>query len=601
MALVNRTTQLRLRRLIRRRQKQVEAAAEAAEKQLDYNFIGRLDRLIRVRRFMLGWLALVVLVIFCTVIQTLALSPYYQTLEPAAGGIYDEGMVGTYTNSDPIYATGSVDQAVSRLIFAGLFKYNGKNQLTGDLASGYTVDATGRHYVVKLKPNLTWQDGQPLTAEDVVFTYHLIQNPNADSPLLQSWQNITITAPDPLTIDFTLPNAFAAFPYNLLTGILPEHILKDVPASQMRADDFNTVDPVGAGPFAWQAIQSSTGVDPSTATSLIALKPFAHYNGGAPKLDGFVLHVFGSQDAMVSAFQSRQIYAMSGLDSVPSNVARDGGVQITSFNSTAAMMAFFKTDDGVLADTQVRQALVQGVDTSAIINNLGYTTLPVNEPLLMGQLGYNPKYKQAGYNPAAAESILTSDGWVMGSNGVRSKNGQPLAFSIYTQDTPENNQVMQQLVKYWAVLGADVTPVSQSATDFQSTLAFHTYDALLYGISIGVDPDVYAYWDSSQADVRSASQLNFSEYKNSAADESLEEGRTRIDPALRVIKYVPFLEAWQTDAPALGLYQPRIIYVTRGPVYGLTTQTLNVDSDRYYSVANWEFRTVEVTDQRSGL
>src|ERR1700744_6229296 len=109
MALVNRATQLRLRRLIRRRQKQVEAAAEAAEKSFDTNLIGRFDRLLRVRRFAIGWLVLVILVTFCTIIQTLALSNYYQTVQPAAGGIYNEGMVGTYSNANPIFATGSVD------------------------------------------------------------------------------------------------------------------------------------------------------------------------------------------------------------------------------------------------------------------------------------------------------------------------------------------------------------------------------------------------------------------------------------------------------------------------------------------------------------
>ena len=215
----------------------------------------------------------------------------------------------------------------------------------------------------------------------------------------------------------------------------------------------------------------------------------------------------------------------------------------------------------------------------------------------MGQLAYSAKYQQAGYNVAAANALLTSDGWVLGSNGVRSKAGEQLAFSLYTEDTPENDQVVNELVKYWDALGADVTPVTQSQTDFQSTLAFHTYDALLYGISIGVDPDVFPYWDSSQADVRSTSQLNFSEYKNTTADASLEAGRTRLNPALRVIKYEPFLQAWQADAPALGLYQPRNLYITRGPVYGLNDHTLNLDSDRYNSVANWEIHTKKVTDQ----
>src|SRR6185369_11368349 len=128
MGLVNRTTQLRMRRVFRRRQRQMEAAAEAAEKSLDTNLIGRFDRFLKVKRFASGWLLLVILVIFCTVVQTLALSAYYQTVKPTAGGIYNEGIVGTYSNANPLFATGSVDITVSRLIFAGLFKYNNQNQ-----------------------------------------------------------------------------------------------------------------------------------------------------------------------------------------------------------------------------------------------------------------------------------------------------------------------------------------------------------------------------------------------------------------------------------------------------------------------------------------
>jgi peptide/nickel transport system substrate-binding protein len=596
MTLINRTTQLRMRRMFRRRQKQVEAAAVAAEKSLDTNLIGRFDKFLRVKRFAFGWLILVLLITFCTIMQTIGLSSHYQQVQPYRGGIYNEGIVGTYSNANPLFAAGSVDVAVSRLIFSGLLKYDNHNQLTGDLAESYTVDQSGKQYVVKLKPNLTWQDGAPLTAEDVAFTYKLIQNPDVGSPLLPSWQGITITANNDRTVTFDLPSVFAPFAYNLVTGIVPEHILDKVPAAQLRSDAFNTTQPVGAGPFAWQAFENSTNTDPDKLVSLVALKPFDHYAHGKPKLDGFVLHTFGSKGQMIEAFQKRDINAMTGLDRVPTQFAKSKDVTATSFNSTAAVMSFFRTSSGVLADTQVRQAMVQGADTVGVLQQLGYPTRPVNEPLLATQLGYDPKFKQASYNPTVANELLDKAGWTRGSNGKRSKAGQPLAFRLYAEDTPENSRTARLLAKDWAALGADVTPVLQQLTDFQTTLEFHTYDALLYGISIGVDPDVYAYWDSSQADIRSNSRLNFSEYKSAVADAALESGRTRLDPALRVIKYKPFLQAWQADAPALGLYQPRFLYITRGTVYGLDDHTINTDADRYDSVANWQIHTTRVTN-----
>ena len=596
MNMLNRTTQLRMRRTVRRRQKLVEAAAEAAEKSFETDLIGRFDHLLKVKRFTFGWMALAILAIACTVVQTLTLSAYYQTVQPTTGGTYNEGIVGTYSNANPLFATGSVDVAVSHLIFAGLLKYNSHNQLVGDLASDYSVGRAGRQYIVKLRPNLTWQDGKPLTAEDVVFTYHLIQNPDVQSPLLASWQNISVSALDKYTVAFDLPNVFSAFPYSLTTGILPEHILANVPAAELRSDSFNTTKPIGAGPFAWQAIQVGTNTDPDKVVDLIALQPFANYAGGAPKLSGFVLHAFGSQQQMISAFERRDINAMAGLDSLPAKLKKASGVSTVSFPSTAAVMSFFKTSSGVLADQQVRQALVQGSDTAAVLNNLSYGTRPVREPFLIGQLGYNRDFQQAGYNPTAANAILDQAGWVRSQNGMRSKAGQPLAFQLYAEETSENRHTADILVRNWRALGANVTPVLQSLTDFQTTLEFHNYDALLYGVSIGIDPDVFAYWDSSQANILSNTRINFSEYKSTVADASLEAGRTRLDPVLRTIKYKPFLQAWQNDAPALGLYQPRFLYVTRGTVYGLSEHTLNVDTDRYNSVADWEIRTTKVTN-----
>ena len=591
----NRSTRLRLRRVFRRRQRQVEAASQAAEAQLDKNFIARLDRLWAVKHFVLGWLLICAVLIIGAVLQILALSGYYQTLKPISGGSYNEGIIGTYSNASPLYATGAVDTSVSHLIFSGLFTYNDQNQLVGDLANNYTVDQTGKHYTVTLRPNLTWQDGQPLTAADVAFTYHLIQNPDAQSPFISSWQGITVTAVNASTISFDLPTILSSFPYSLTNGIVPEHLLNTVPMNQLRSSDFNTTKPVGSGPFAWKAIQI-IGTNPSTSTTLLDLKPFTNYHTGAPKLGDYVVKVYTDSSQMVRAFQKREINGMSGLDEVPAQLQGKSDTYAYSFPLSAATMTFFKTTTGVLSDGQVRQALIKGTNTQSIINSLGYTTLPVKEPLLLSQLGFDSKYTQSSFDPIAAGSQLTADGWVPGSDGMRSKAGQALTFRIYAQDTPENQAVLHELSQQWRKIGVDAIGVPQSSTDFQTTLQFHTYDALLYGISIGVDPDVFAYWDSSQADIRASPRLNFSEYKSSIADTSLEAGRTRSDEALRVIKYKPFLQAWQSDAPALGLYQPRYLYITNQHIAGLNLRTLNNDFDRYNSVSNWEIRTARITN-----
>lgn len=592
-----RRIKLRFRHRLHERQQQVGDLGEQASQQIEQHLFRRFNNLLPIRRFLVAWLGLMGLVIGGLVLQLLALGGYYQTVRPVPGGIYSEGLTGRFTNASPLFATSDADSSVSRLVFAGLFTYDQQDRLVGELAKAYSVDSRGTTYTVHLRPHLTWQDGQPLTADDVVYTYQMIQNPDTQSPLRSSWQGISVLAPDANTVVFKLPSQLAAFPYNLTNGIVPKHLLGSVAPADLRSADFNNVHPVGAGPFVWQAIAVSDGSDPTQSVEQVALTPFANYARGAPKLQKFDVHIYADQHQLAQAFASGQLTAAEGLDRTPDQLAHDSSVFQYSLLLRAADMVFFKTSAGVLADANVRKALVQGTNVPSIINKLSYPTRAVTEPLLDGQLGYQAALQQAGYNRQAAEQLLASDGWTPGAHGYRTKANQPLAFTLTAADSPEARQVTHELQQQWQPLGVKLELQLQNQGDFQNSLSYHNYDALLYGISTGVDPDVFVYWDSSQADVRSNSRLNFSEWKNATADAALEAGRTRLDPALRVIKYKPFLQAWQQDAPALGLYQPRLLYITRGPVAGLPTQAINTVTDRFDNVQNWEIHQARVTDK----
>jgi peptide/nickel transport system substrate-binding protein len=449
-------------------------------------------------------------------------------------------------------------------------------------------------YTVHLRDGLKWQDGQPLTSEDVLFTYQLIQNPDVQSPLKSAWEGVTITAPDKHTVVFKLPGVLASFPYSLTNGIVPKHLLGKIPPADLRSADFNTVHPVGAGPFAWQAIEVSGDGDPKHAEEKIGLEPFVDYQGGKPKLQKFVVQIYADQDQLLNDFKSGQLTAVEGLSSVPGGLG--GNVIQHDLPLLAANMVFFKTSQGVLANQKVRQALVKGADVPDIVDSLGYSARLVREPLLLGQVGYDKTLAQSRQDVKSARELLESDGWKVGKQGIRTKDGHPLSFNLTAADTPEYRKVTSQLAKQWQQIGAKANVQYLSETEFQNALTYHNYDSILYGISIGQDPDVFVYWDSSQADIRAANRLNLSEYKNTTADAALEAGRTRVDPEIRTIKYKPFLQAWQEDAPALGLYQPRLLYLTNGPVNGLSKHPLATPTDRFANVHNWEIREAKVTN-----
>lgn len=587
-----RTLKLRSRRWWRRGLFQTENFLEHSGEEFDRDFLGRLSKLRLIWRFVLVWTLFFVLMAGGVAIQLSSLRRYYQVLQPVPGGIYSEGIAGVFTTANPLYAVSDVDTSVSRLVFASLLSYDSNNHLTGDLADRWGVSADGMTYTVHLRPNLTWQDGQPLTAADVVFTYQTIQNPDALSPLQTSWAGVGVSALDGQTVTFTLPNPLSSFPYSLTNGIVPMHLLKAVNPADMRSADFNAR-PVGAGPFKWNMIGVSGSAQ--NAEEEITLTPFKGYWAGAPKLSNFSVHAYASNDALLKAYQSKEVTAAVGLQGIPDDLQHDASTHEYDLPLTAAVFVFFRSSNPILQDVKVRQALVAAADRPGIIQRLGYAATPVDEPLLRGQLGYDPAYAQVTDDVAHAKALLDESGWKAAPDGQRSKDGQPLSFVLNAVDGTDYARVAQLLHDEWKAIGVDARVELQQPDDFQAVLASHSYDAVVYGVSIGVDPDVFVYWDSSQADIRSANRLNFSEYKSGAADVALEAGRTRLDAQLRVIKYRSFLQVWQQDAPALALYQPRLLYLSHTPIYGLDESPINSDAGRFNNVENWMIHQSWVT------
>lgn len=590
--MINRTTKLRWRRRFRRSKKHVEELGWQTEEHLEKHFFRRLSRFSSVRRFVASWVLLLVLLLGSVLVQTRVLGRYYLKPQPAPGGIYTEGMLGNFTNVNPIFASTTVDSSVSRLIFAGLLKYNQNNQLAGDLAEKVEIDEKGTLYTVLLKSNLKWHDGRPLTAEDVVFTYQTIQNPDSKSPLMASWQGVTIKAINERTVTFALPNALVSFPYSLTSGIIPKHILGDVPKTQLRSVSFNSVNPIGAGPFKWEGV-SVSGETTEDRQQNISMAPFKGYIGGVPKLDKLILKVFRDESTMVELFKKQELHALSGLSSTPGSLRGDPAITEYNIPLTGAVMVFLKNSNDVLKDPVVRKAVSLATDPAKTAINFEPPIKQVTQPFLEGQVGYNKSLSQQTSNLDQAQKILTDAGWQLNDKGVRTKAGVQLSFRLFLQDNDEYNRVARVLQEQWKTAGIDAQLVAQSDSDLQTTLAFHNYDALVYGISIGADPDIFAYWHSSQADLRSPTRLNFSEYKSAVSDKALEGGRTRTEPTLRTIKYKPFLEAWRNDVPAIGLYQPRFLYLTHGKVHGFETKVMNSASDRYYNVENWMMRQTQ--------
>jgi peptide/nickel transport system substrate-binding protein len=592
--MVNRTTKLRWRRRLKASRQQVEDIGINAEQGLEKHFFKRLGRLMRVWRFAVSWLLLLVLVGTGTIMQIRALSIHYQKLQPAPGGSYTEGVIGAFTTANPLYATSAADSSVSRLVFSGLMKYDLENRLVPDLAKSLSVDASGKVYTAKLRSDVRWHDGKPLTAKDVAFTYTMIKNPDARSPLFNTWKDVEVRAQNDQTVVFELPNTLSTFPETLTNGIVPQHVLRSVDPSQLRTDRFNTVNPIGTGPFKWEKLEVS-GAAQESRQEVVGLVPSETFYRAKPKLHRFIIRTFRDEQHMIKAYEAGELTSMVGLASVPDNIR--GVSDFTEYNipMTGAVMVFFKTSMPPLNDVKVRRALVQGVDAGDVVQTLSHPVRLVNGPLLSSHIGYNRKLTQLSTNITRAKKSLDAAGWKVGDNGIRKKGGKELTFTLYAQNTSDYTAVTGYLQKAWRGLGVKADVLLQGDSDIQGEVSRHDYSALLYGISLGTDPDVFAYWHSSQANPSAPIRLNLSEYKSQEADASLEAGRTRLDPKVRSTKYEPFLRAWREDAPALALYQPTFLYVTRGKVYNFEPKSLNDITSRYVNVESWMIRQERVT------
>lgn len=591
----SRTNKLRWRRRVKRSKNQAQELGQQAEKGLDKHLFRRLDHIVGVRRFIVGWVFLLILLSGGVIAQVRGLSRFYQDLVPAPGGTYTEGVIGAFTNANPLYATGSVDSTVSRLVFSGLMQYDSNNQLVGDIAYKLEANPQASIYTAHLRDNVLWQDGKPLTADDVVFTFQTIQNPDAKSPLLPNWQNVKVEARDPHTVVFTLPHGLASFPHSLTTGIVPRHLLEGVPASSLRSSSFNTVNPVGSGPFKWEAVQV-VGSTPETREEQVGLVKNDDFYQGEPMLDRFVVRAFRNEESLTDALVRREVTAAAGLDTAPAELKDANSITQYSVPLMGEVMVFLRNTSPILSDVNVRKALTKATDTNAIIAGLGYPVIKADSLLLRSHIGYDKTLVQEPFNPVEAKQMLDAAGWnQIGPDGIRTKDGQKMQIQLYSKSNSQYAYVTSMLQKQWRDVGVKVEVLLQPDEELQSTIAFHNYDALLYGITLGSDPDIYAYWHSSQADPASQQRLNFAEYKSGAVDAGLEGGRSRVDPVLRATKYRPMLDQWRKDAPAIALYQPRFLYITTDTVYGFEPTRFNTPVDRFANVQNWAIREQRVT------
>ncbi len=532
----------------------------------------------------------------------LFLNSFYKTLTyevPDFGGYYKEGMVGQPRYLNPVYSVSNdIDRDISFLIFSSLVKFDKDNKLVMDLAESYKISNNNTEYIFKLRPNAQWHDGKLVTADDVVFTFNIIQNNDFQSPLRFNFQGVKVEKVDDLTVKFTLKTAYAPFITNLDVGILPKHFWQNdnISAQNLFISEFNLA-PIGSGPFKFKRISKDT----KGYINYIELEAFNKYyfkNEGdknRPFLDGVKFIFYKNYDDALAALKKGKIDGAARLPATNVNELKANKFNIYRLRMPAYIAVFFnQTESKALADKNVRTALALAINKKEIIKNvIANEAFALDSPFFNNfWQGFNfeeDSQVQNEYNVEKAEKILNDNGWVLKENGFREKiidkESVKLSVEITTVSNNELENLAKQLKAYWSRIGVDATIRVINLFELQNdVLKTRDFEALIFGEMLGADPDVFSFWHSSQ---KKDPGLNIAMFDNSRADKLLEEARVIFNLEERAAKYKELSQIISSEIPVIFLYSPYYIFVSTKDLRNVGVKNINNSTYRFANILNW--------------
>jgi len=225
-------------------------------------------------------------------------------LSPLTAAEHIEGIVGQPQHINPVLSlSNNTDDDMSQLIYSSLMKYDKDGNLINDVTDNYEISDDKTFYTFHLKNNVLWHDGQPLTAQDILFTLNLITDPSYKSPLRYNWQSVETNVVDDNTITFKIKSPHAGFLNNLTFGILPKHIWETVEADKFPLTNLN-LEPIGSGPYKYSSIQKDS------KGNIISYKMTANpnYYGGKPYISKMTFNFYSDDDSAIVAYNKKRNY-----------------------------------------------------------------------------------------------------------------------------------------------------------------------------------------------------------------------------------------------------------------------------------------------------
>lgn len=504
---------------------------------------------------------------------------------PAHGGRYVEAVVGSPLRVNPLYtAFNDVDKDLATLVFSGLTRLGPDGTVLPDLAESWEISPDARVYTFHLRQGVTWHDGTAFTADDVIFTWSALSDPNfkGEPSLGQFWQQVECAKQDDFTVVCELPEPFAPFLAYTTIGILPWHRLKGLSAEALFVAPFNE-QPIGTGPFILRTLNSQM--------ALLQSNPSYHWT--EPVIAEMELRFFSDYRSAASALEDGQAQGLllspEASPDIPEELDQDERLQRLASRRNSYTLLYLNTRMPPLDDSSVRQALLYALDREAIIaNSLDGRAQVADSPIVPGTWAYSDDVRTYQHDPQKAALLLAQSGWLINSRGVLEKEGRELRLDILTDDDAERVAIAQEIAQQLRAVGVDANLQSQAGSDLvHNFLLPRSFQAVIYGWDQGYDPDPYPAWHSSQAQ---EGGFNLAGYADQSVDQILSEARQTSDLEERKVLYREFQQIFAEKVPSILLFYPVYNYFVDKEVKGISLGVLFEPASRFANVHQWYIR-----------
>lgn len=483
--------------------------------------------------------------------------------QPRDGGTLTFASLGDIVTLNPLFAQDTASGDLQQLLLARLYDLSPEGKLAvteNSLAAELPrVEDGGLRYTIKLKETPRWSDGKPVTADDVVFTFQMMANPEVGSPLLPYVDKVKeIKAVDPHTVEITMKEIYAPFELTALNvPVAPRHVLEGVAPRELQNHPYgkDLTRTVTNGPYRWAEWQQN---------QYHVLTRDPNFWGKKPHIEKVVYKVYADAQTMVQGLLSGDVDMATGIpvSLLGAVKAKEGLTVIEQPGPYYDYLGFnfngenFPGGKSPFAGVKTRQAIAYAINRKGMVDSIlqGHGSI-INGPFLSSSWAYTPGSDvDYPYDPEKAKQLLAEDGWKPGPDGILRKDGQRFAFTLqYNAGNTRREQIAAVVQQNLKDVGIEVKiePVEWSAW-VEKNISPGKFQAVLLGWQLTPDPDAEPIFSSRYFP---PSGQNIGWYRNERADRLWVEGYRTTDPAKRKQVYADLARELSTDLPYVFLMQ----------------------------------------------